>query len=89
MVVKNFLNLIFLHIFQSRRGLLAAMFTGYAASHAADAELQGEGILPPSLTVRATRYLNQTDVDTKYERIMDPTGAGGSDHGIDTSGRNE
>ena len=63
------------------------MLTGYAASHAADAELQEEGILPPTLTVRTTRYLNRTDVDKKHERNMDPTG--GSGHGIDTSVRNE
>ena len=31
---------------------------GYAASHEAVAELQDKGILPPSLTVRTNRYLN-------------------------------
>jgi transposase-like protein len=31
---------------------------GYAASHAVVAELQEEGVLPPTLTVRTNRYLN-------------------------------
>jgi transposase-like protein len=31
---------------------------GYAASHAAIAELQAEGLLPPALIVRTNRYVN-------------------------------
>ena len=31
---------------------------GYAASHAAVAELQAEGVLPATLPVRTNRYLN-------------------------------
>jgi len=41
---------------------------GYAASHEAVAELQAEGVLPPTLTVRTNRYLNNV-IEQDHRRI--------------------
>ena len=41
---------------------------GYAASHEAIAELQAEGVLPPTLTVRTNRYLTNV-IEQDYRRI--------------------
>jgi putative transposase len=41
---------------------------GYAASHAAVAALQEEGVLPPNLTVRANKYLNNV-IEQDHRRV--------------------
>ena len=41
---------------------------GYAASHAAVAELQEEGVLPPTLTMRTNRYLNNV-IEQDHRRV--------------------
>jgi transposase-like protein len=41
---------------------------GYAASHEAVAELQAEGVLPPTLTVRTNRYLKNV-IEQDHRRI--------------------
>jgi transposase-like protein len=41
---------------------------GYAASHEAVAELQAEGVLPPTLIVRTNRYLNNV-IEQDHRRV--------------------
>ncbi len=41
---------------------------GYAASHAAVAELQEEGVLPTPLTVRTNKYLNNV-IEQEHRRV--------------------
>ena len=41
---------------------------GYAASHAAVAVLQEEGVLPPPLTVRTSKYLNNV-IEQDHRRV--------------------
>ena len=47
----------FAHPIEKRRAPEKMTLDGYAASHGAVAELQDEGVLPPRLLVRTTRYV--------------------------------
>ena len=58
----------FAQAIEKRRTSQKITLDGYAASHAAVAKLQEEGVLPATLTVRTNRYLNNL-IEQDHRRI--------------------